>query len=66
VAHELNEPLANILGFAQLAEQTPDLPAQAAQGSGQHHQGRTAQPRDDQEADDLRSSGAHAEGSWST
>lgn len=30
VAHELNEPLANILGFAQLAEQTPGLPAQAA------------------------------------
>lgn len=29
VAHELNEPLANILGFAQLAEQTPELPAQA-------------------------------------
>jgi PAS domain S-box-containing protein len=29
VAHELNEPLANILGFAQLAEQTPGLPAQA-------------------------------------
>jgi PAS domain S-box-containing protein len=28
VAHELNEPLANILGFAQLAEQTPGLPAQ--------------------------------------
>lgn len=30
VAHELNEPLANILGFAQLAEQTPDLPESAA------------------------------------
>lgn len=30
VAHELNEPLANILGFAQLAVQTPGLPAQAA------------------------------------
>jgi len=29
VAHELNEPLANILGFAQLAEQTPGLPGQA-------------------------------------
>jgi two-component system, NtrC family, sensor kinase len=29
VAHELNEPLANILGFAQLAEQTPKLPVQA-------------------------------------
>lgn len=28
VAHELNEPLANILGFAQLAAQTPGLPAQ--------------------------------------
>jgi signal transduction histidine kinase len=28
VAHELNEPLANILGFAQLAKKTPDLPAQ--------------------------------------
>ncbi|GAB6110658.1 PAS domain-containing sensor histidine kinase [Desulfomicrobium salsuginis] len=30
VAHELNEPLANILGFAQLAAQTPGLPAQVA------------------------------------
>ncbi|MEJ2720362.1 MAG: ATP-binding protein, partial [bacterium] len=29
VAHELNEPLGNILGFAQLAKKSPDLPAQA-------------------------------------
>jgi len=29
VAHELNEPLGNILGFAQLAKKTPDLPEQA-------------------------------------
>ncbi len=29
VAHELNEPLGNILGFAQLARKTPDLPEQA-------------------------------------
>jgi signal transduction histidine kinase len=29
VAHELNEPLNTILGFAQLAQKTPDLPAQA-------------------------------------
>jgi len=29
VAHELNEPLGNILGFAQLARKTPNLPAQA-------------------------------------
>ena len=28
VAHELNEPLGNILGFAQLAKKTEDLPAQ--------------------------------------
>ncbi len=28
VAHELNEPLGNILGFAQLARKTPDLPGQ--------------------------------------
>lgn len=28
VAHELNEPLANILGFAQLAEKYPGLPQQ--------------------------------------
>jgi signal transduction histidine kinase len=28
VAHELNEPLGNILGFSQLAKKTPDLPAQ--------------------------------------
>lgn len=28
VAHELNEPLANILGFAQLAGKDPDLPPQ--------------------------------------
>jgi signal transduction histidine kinase len=28
VAHELNEPLGNILGFAQLAKKTPDLPQQ--------------------------------------
>jgi signal transduction histidine kinase len=30
VVHELNEPLANILGFAQLALKAPDLPAQTA------------------------------------
>jgi signal transduction histidine kinase len=30
VAHELNEPLANILGFAQLALKSPDLPDQAS------------------------------------
>jgi two-component system, NtrC family, sensor kinase len=31
VAHELNEPLGSILGFAQLANKTPDLPGQTAQ-----------------------------------
>ena len=31
VAHELNEPLGSILGFAQLAEKCPDLPGQAGQ-----------------------------------
>lgn len=31
VAHELNEPLGNILGFAQLAKKTPDLPEQAGE-----------------------------------
>ncbi len=30
VAHELNEPLSNILGFAQLAAKCPGLPDQAA------------------------------------
>jgi signal transduction histidine kinase len=30
VAHELNEPLGNILGFAQLAKKSPDLPEQVA------------------------------------
>jgi len=29
VAHELNEPLGNILGFAQLAKKCPELPGQA-------------------------------------
>jgi len=29
VAHELNEPLSSILGFAQLARDCPDLPRQA-------------------------------------
>ncbi len=29
VAHELNEPLGNILGFAQLAQKCPGLPKQA-------------------------------------
>ncbi|MEO0067758.1 MAG: ATP-binding protein [candidate division WOR-3 bacterium] len=29
VAHELNEPLANILGFAQLIQKSPDMPKQA-------------------------------------
>jgi len=29
VAHELNEPLANILGFAELAEKQPGLPERA-------------------------------------
>ncbi|MCG3118037.1 MAG: Adaptive-response sensory-kinase SasA [bacterium] len=31
VAHELNEPLANILGFAQLAKKSPGLAAQTEQ-----------------------------------
>jgi two-component system, NtrC family, sensor kinase len=31
VAHELNEPLANILGFAQLAAKSPKLPKQAVE-----------------------------------
>lgn len=30
VAHELNEPLGNILGFAQLAQKTPGLTSQVA------------------------------------
>ena len=30
VAHELNEPLGNILGFAQLVKKNPELPKQAA------------------------------------
>ncbi|MBI4721361.1 MAG: hypothetical protein HY770_09120 [Chitinivibrionia bacterium] len=30
VAHELNEPLGNILGFAQLAKKVPELPVHAA------------------------------------
>jgi signal transduction histidine kinase len=30
-AHELNEPLAAILGFAELAQKCPDLPSLAAQ-----------------------------------
>ena len=29
VAHELNEPLGNILGFAQLAKKIPTIPEQA-------------------------------------
>lgn len=31
VAHELNEPLGSILGFAQLAKKCPGLPKQAEQ-----------------------------------
>lgn len=31
IAHELNEPLANILGFAQLARKAPELPRQTEQ-----------------------------------
>jgi len=31
IAHELNDPLANILGFAQLAKKSPGLPAQTEQ-----------------------------------
>ncbi len=31
VAHELNEPLANILGFAQLAKKEPKLPKQTGE-----------------------------------
>ncbi len=31
VAHELNEPLGSILGFAQLAKKCPDIPSQAEQ-----------------------------------
>ncbi len=30
-AHELNEPLGSVLGFAQLAKNSPDLPEQAGQ-----------------------------------
>lgn len=31
IAHELNEPLGNILGFAQLAKKSPEIPNQASQ-----------------------------------
>ncbi|MBD3372716.1 MAG: hypothetical protein GF403_08380 [Candidatus Coatesbacteria bacterium] len=31
VAHELNEPLTSILGFAQLSQKHPELPAEAAE-----------------------------------
>lgn len=31
VAHELNEPLANVLGFAQLAAKSPKMPKQAGE-----------------------------------
>ncbi|WP_419785276.1 PAS domain-containing sensor histidine kinase [Pseudodesulfovibrio sp.] len=34
VAHEINEPLANILGFAELALQSPGLPEQVASDLG--------------------------------
>lgn len=34
-AHELNEPLGNILGFAQLAKKCPRLPRQASQDLNQ-------------------------------
>ncbi|MCX7012282.1 MAG: ATP-binding protein [Candidatus Sumerlaeota bacterium] len=34
VAHELNEPLGNILGFAQLARKCPGLPGAAGQDLG--------------------------------
>jgi two-component system NtrC family sensor kinase len=34
VAHELNEPLGNILGFAQLARKCPGVPASAEQDIG--------------------------------
>lgn len=34
VAHELNEPLGNILGFAQLAKKCPGLPEQADHDMG--------------------------------
>ena len=34
VAHELNEPLGSILGFAQLAQKSPDLPEQAQRDIG--------------------------------
>lgn len=34
VAHELNEPLSEVLGFAQLAKKSPDLPAQTAEDIG--------------------------------
>ncbi len=34
IAHELNDPLNNILGFAQLVEKSPDLTDQTAQDIG--------------------------------
>ena len=34
IAHELNEPLSRVLGFAQLAQKVPDLPPGAARDLG--------------------------------
>ena len=34
VAHELNEPLAGVLGFAELAQKTPDVPESALSDLG--------------------------------
>ena len=34
MAHEINEPLTSILGYAQLAEKHPDLPSQVAEDIG--------------------------------
>jgi two-component system NtrC family sensor kinase len=36
VAHELNEPLGNVLGFAQLALKAADVPAQVRTRSWPH------------------------------
>ena len=44
VAHELNEPLGNILAFAQLACKESGLPQQAAARPGQDREDRRSMP----------------------
>ena len=58
IAHELNEPLSMILGFAQLVQKVPELPASAQRDVSRIVDAVPARARDRPEAPRLRPRGA--------